>query len=162
MGPFFERELAWLKKEKKLGGYNFFIRGGGGVGQWEARIWSCDLRPNERPRKKSHGEGTYTQHTYTQRTDTVTYRPTRPRGAELVKIFVLFISTLMWQGSPPRGLQQPNGRCQNIVHAKNRWRWTQTGGLSSCTHRLNGCQSTEIRIFGWTIKIIKITLQPEN
>ena len=28
--------------------------GAGGVDQWEAGIWSCDLRANERPRKKMH------------------------------------------------------------------------------------------------------------
>ena len=27
-------------------------------GQWEARIWSCNLRANERPQKRSHGKGT--------------------------------------------------------------------------------------------------------
>ena len=34
--------------------------------QWEAGIWSCDLRANERPQKKSHEKGqTYNiQHTY--------------------------------------------------------------------------------------------------
>ena len=31
---------------------------GGGVDQWEAGILSCDLRANERPWQKLHGEGT--------------------------------------------------------------------------------------------------------
>ena len=29
-----------------------------GVDQWEAGIWSCDLRANERPQKKIHEKGT--------------------------------------------------------------------------------------------------------
>ena len=34
-------------------------RAGGRVDQWEALNWSCDLRANERPGKKSHWKGTY-------------------------------------------------------------------------------------------------------
>ena len=54
-------------------------------GQWEAGIWSCDLRANERPQKNLHGNGTLNRHTHTH-TDSVTTRPTRPRGPSWWKI----------------------------------------------------------------------------
>ena len=48
-------------------------------GQWEDRIWSCDLRANERPKKNRMGRGqTHKQHTNKQ-TGFATTRPTRPR-----------------------------------------------------------------------------------
>ena len=46
--------------------------------QWEAGIWSCDLRANERPRKKMHGKGTSNRHT-----DIATLWKNRPRADSL-------------------------------------------------------------------------------
>ena len=58
------------------------------VDQWEAGIWSCDLRANERSRKKLHEKGTSKKQRNKHRnkqerkkqTHIVTTRPTRPRG----------------------------------------------------------------------------------
>ena len=61
---------------------------GGGGDHWEAWNWSCDLRANERPRKKLHSMAQTDRHTHTQierQTDMATLWPTRPTGAELVK-----------------------------------------------------------------------------
>ena len=50
--------------------FDVYHKEGRRVDQWEAGIWSCDLRTNERPRKKLHGKGTDRQ------TDTHTHRRT--------------------------------------------------------------------------------------
>ena len=78
---------------ENVGNYDSLLlhcgRGGGGrVDQWEVSNWLCDHRVNERPRKKSHGKGKNRQtDTQTDRhTDSVTTRPTRPRGSSWWKI----------------------------------------------------------------------------
>jgi hypothetical protein len=63
-------------------------RGGWGIDQWEAGIWLCDLRANERPWKKSHGKGTSRQRR--QQTDIATTRPTRPRGPSWWKSLFIY------------------------------------------------------------------------
>ena len=49
------------------------------VDQWEAGIWSCDLRANERPWKKLHYEGT-DRHISHPWTDIATTRKNLPKG----------------------------------------------------------------------------------
>ena len=64
---------------------------GGRVDQWEAGIWSCDLRANERPKKvptRKH-------------TDIVTTRPKRPKGW-FSENWVLFLPGLCDAAMPKR------------------------------------------------------------
>ena len=67
-------------------------------GQWEAGIWSCDLRANERPKKKLHGKGTNRQ-THKQ-TDMSTLWPTRPRGPSWWKSPKIALKNKKWSISP--------------------------------------------------------------